>query len=139
MRKKSMKKRLISLLTLALLLVPMFVLTTYAASSPKTNFNFVFNGTGGVKRQAGTKTDLGESTAGAAGVTVTTAELGAGRCTISIEDRMQVTITGTARVSGKGSYPLYYKQGLGDSGSMNVFFACYAEKTVQALAGYFQP
>lgn len=139
MRKKSMKKRLISLLTLALLLVPMFVLTTYAVSSPKKPFYFIFNGTSGVKRQEGTKTDLGESTAGAAGVTVTTAELGAGRCTISIEDGMQVTITGTATVSGKGSYPLYYKQGLDGSGSMKVYFACFAQETVQVLGGQFQP
>lgn len=134
-----MKKRLISLLTLALLLVPMFVLTTYAVSSPKTPFYFVFNGASGVKRQAGTKTDLGESTAGAAGVTVTTAELGAGTCTISIENQQQVTITGPRTVPGKGSYTLYYKIALPPSGSMDVKFACFAQETVQALGGQFQP
>lgn len=139
MGKKSVKKRLLSLLTLALLLVPMFVLTTYAASSYQYSFDFSFNGTSGVKRQEGTKTDLGESTAGAAGVTVTTAELGAGKCTISIENEMQVTITGTATVSGKGSYPLYYKQGLDGSGYMTVYLACFAQKTVQVLGGQFQP
>lgn len=138
MGKKSVKKRLLSLLTLALLLVPMFVLTTYAASSYQYSFDFSFNGTSGVKRAQGTKTDMSQKTAS---VTVSTAQLGAGNCTIYMENEKYARITGTRTVTGTGSYTLsYYEASLSPEGKyMDVSLTCYAQETVQALAGYFQP
>lgn len=133
------KKRLISLLTLVVILIPMFTLAVYA-SSDVYDFGYAFNGFGGTQRFSGTKSDLGQSTAGAAGVTVTKAEFTAGKCTLSMEDTRQITISSARTISGKGNYQLYYKMDmLPDSGSKLVYLACYADQYVQAIAGRFQP
>lgn len=138
MRKRSVKKRLISLLTLALVLVPMFALTAFAASSFQYPFNFVFNGTSGTRRAQGTKTDMTQTTAS---ISVNTAQLGAGSCTIYMADENYVRITGIKAVGGTGSYTLSYtKDKLPPVGSyLDVNFTCNAQETVQALAGYFRP
>ena len=138
MKNVSIRKRVLSLLSLVLILIPMLTLVAYA-SSAKYDFGSAFNGTSQTGRFNGTKSDLGESTAGAAGVTVTVAQFGAGTCTISMENKKEVTITNTQTIWGTGTYTLGYNITLPQSGTMDVKFACYAQNTVQAIAGRFQP
>lgn len=139
MRKISASKHVVSMLTLMVILIPMLTLVVYA-SSPIFNFGHAFNGSSGYETFPGEKTDLGEATAGAAGVTVTTAELGAGRCMLSMENVRHITITSARTISSTGTYQLtYYMNMLPNSGSMDVYLACYAEPYVHAIAGRFQP
>ncbi len=138
MKNVSIQKRVLSLLSLVLILIPMLTLVAYA-SSAKYDFGYSFNGTSQTVRFSGTKSDLGENTAGAAGVTVTVAQFGAGTCTISMENTREITISEYRTISGTGTYSLLYTTTLPSSGTMAVKFACYAQDTVQAIAGRFQP
>ena len=138
MKNVSIGKRILSLLSLVLILTPMLLLVAYA-SSDKYDFGYSFNGTSQTVRFDGTKSDLGESTASVAGVTVTVAQFGAGSCTISMENSKEITISTSRTISSTGTYSLTYTATLPSSGTMAVKLACYAQSTVQAIAGRFQP
>lgn len=49
MKHKRVKTRLLSLLTLLVILIPMLAMTVYAGSSPRVNFGFLYNGAAGTK------------------------------------------------------------------------------------------
>lgn len=141
MKQRNIQKRLRSLLTLVLLLLPIISLAVYAESSPIVSFSFVYNGSVGVQTVSATKTDLGDSSAGAAVVNVQLAELGAGNVLVWVNNSSGLTITGTRTVTGTGKYPLYYTMDkLPTSGSMNVTLYGQAPmQSVQMVAGLFQP
>ncbi len=139
MKKCSIQKRLISLLTLVLLLLPIMSLAVYA-SSEIVDFAFTYNGSAAVYTVSAVKSDLGESTAGSAGVGVHLAEFGAGNVTIWVNNKDGLTVTGTRTVTGKGNYTLYYTMSkLPPSGSTTVTLYGKSMQSVQMMAGYFQP
>lgn len=141
MKQRNVQKRLRSLLTLVLLLLPIISLAVYADSSPTISFSFVYNGSDEVRTVTATKTDLGESSVGAGAVNVQLAQLTAGKVKIWVNDKDGLTITGTSYVTGTGKYILYYDMSRISSknGEMNVTLYGKGENNVQMIAGYFQP
>lgn len=139
MQISSLRKWIIPLLSLVLIIAPMLTLVAYAASSDKYEFGYSFNGYSDTVRFDGIKSDLGDNTAGNAGVTVTVAQFGAGYCTVSMENIKEVTISQVRSITGTGTYQLSYTTTLPQKGTMPVKLAVYAQNTVQAIAGRFQP
>ena len=140
MKHKRVKTRLLSLLTLLAILIPMLAMTVYAKSSEQVSFGFLYNGTAGTKWRSGTKTDIGESTQYAAGVTVNNGDFGAGSVRFWIADSDYVTVTNTRTTSSTGTLSLtYYASLLAQMPSAAVYLGGAATATVQAAAGYFQP
>lgn len=139
MKKCNIQKRVISLLTLVLLLLPIISLAVYA-SSERVPFAFTFNGFAEVHTADAIKSDLGQSTAGSAGVSVYLAEFGAGNVTIWVNNADGLTVTGTKTVTGTGNNTLYYTMSnLPSSGSTTVTLYGKSTQSVQMMAGYFQP
>lgn len=140
MKRKGLKTRLLTLLTLVVILIPMITMTVYAASSPKTNFSFNFQEGAGTMWQSGTKTDRGESTQYAAGVNVTGGYFGVGSVRFFIVDRDYVTLTNTKTVNALGSFSLtYYESLLAQMSDSTVNLGGSTSGGVQACGGYFQP
>lgn len=94
MKNRKLTKRLFSFLTLLAILLPIIALSAHAASSPDTSFRFVFNGSSSFSQTvSGTKTDIGESSAGAAGVTINNLVLSVGHVEFWINNSYGRTIT----------------------------------------------
>lgn len=140
MTKKNMKKRIGSLLVSVAILIPLLAMAVYA-SSDKVAFTFNFNGADTTMKKSATKTDIGESTAGSAGVTISNADFGAGSVSIWVENSSGQDITNIrSGINRTGTYTLYYNMSmLPASGAMTAVLRCKAIAMVQTVAGTFQP
>lgn len=140
MQRKTMKIRILSLLTLVAIMVPMFALSVYAESSPVTTFEFHFNGGSGPFTKNGTKADIGEEDGGYGAVTVTSGQFGAGRVGFHFNNALLYTVTPRVYFTGTGTQYLYYAADAFDNvNSDTVTLVGTAVGTVFSVSGRFQP
>lgn len=135
-------KRLFSFLTLLAMLLPIIALSAYAASSPQTSFSFVFNGSTSSQSVSGTKLDIGESSAGAAGVTVSNLVKSVGHVEFWINNANGRTITSAnLSMENNDNGTLYYNMTelnkLSNPASLRLY--CLPVGTVWVCEGLFQP
>ena len=92
---KQLKRRVLSVLVLAAILVPMIALVAFAGS-PKQSFNFTWNGATGSKFSRGYKTDVGDSSGYYAQANITGGEFGGSTVSMWVErpDGTDVTTMG---------------------------------------------
>lgn len=140
MAKKSMKKRIVSLLVSVAILIPLLMVAAYA-SSPKKSFTFNFNGESTTQYQFALKTELGEPTYDNAGVTISYADFGAGSVDMWLQGPTGKSLSSkTKYINQTGTLTLYYwVDELPTSGLMQVALCCYARAFVQTVGGTFQP
>ena len=81
---KQLKRRVLSMLVLAAILVPMVALVAFAGS-PEQVFNFTWSGATGRRYSRGNKTDVGDSSGYYAQANITGGEFGGGQATMWVE------------------------------------------------------
>lgn len=144
MKNRNSKKRVLSFLSLFVLLLPMITLSV-CASSPYSYFDFVINGSYETEIVEGRKTDMGESSAGSAGVTLTSINLSVGSMKFFITDFQNYTITSAPiYMSSTGTGTLYYDMDELNRLNVNnrditVDLNCAPTGTIWLYAGRFQP
>lgn len=140
MQRKTMKIRILSLLTLVAIMVPMFALSAYAESSQIQYFDFHFNGGSGPFTKSGVKSDIGEESGVYAAVTVTSGQFGSGRAGFHINNALLYTVTPRVYFTGTGTQSLYYYDGaFSDVSSNTVTLVGTAVGTVFSVSGRYQP
>ena len=140
MQRRTMKIRILSLLTLVAIMIPMFALSIYAVSSPVTTFEFHFNGGSGPFTKFGTKTDIGEENGDYGAVTVTSGQFGAGRVGFHFNNALNYSVTPRVYFTGTGTQYLYYAANAFDDVSSNtIILVGSAVGTVFSVSGRFQP
>lgn len=81
---RQLKRRVLSMLVLAAILVPMIALVAFAGS-PKQQFNFTWGSSAGSKYSRGYKTDVGDSSGYYAQADITGGEFGGGSVFMWVE------------------------------------------------------
>ena len=105
---KQLKRRVLSMLVLAAILVPMVALVAFAGS-PEQVFNFTWSGATGRRYSRGNKTDVGDSSGYYAQANITGGEFGGGQATMWVErpDGTDVTIDYTVSYVGTTTMPAH--------------------------------
>lgn len=109
-KSRTFQRRMISLLTLALILAPMAALAVYAGSAAN-DFSLGFNGAASTDYDRAYKSDVGSSTGGYAQANVTGAYLNGGRVTMWVEKINGTRVTDSVPVTGECTRYLYYYTG----------------------------
>lgn len=137
---KKLKNRIVSVMLSLLILLPILILTAYA-SSPKKSYSYSFNGLSGTSYTSAKKTDVGDSTGRAAGISILGGDFGYGQVRFWINGPRGDTITDkTQYYSGpQSSISLIYSNDNGLYDNCNVTMYCQASIGVQYVYGNFQP
>lgn len=140
MQCRQKKHRLTSIISLVLILIPILALTAYA-SSPKKEYSFSFNGASGSQSIRAQKTDVGESTDGAAGISILGANFGSGSVRFWVNGPSGYTITNKSGYynSLQSNISLIYYEDAGLYDNCYVTMYCQATAGVQGVGGNFQP
>ena len=107
---RKFRGRVVSLLTLLLILVPMVALAVYARSSSYT-FSLNFNGATGTDYDRAYKSDVGSSSGYYAQANVTGAYLNGGRVSMWVETTSGTHVTDSVSVTGECTRYMYYYTG----------------------------
>lgn len=139
---KQLKRRILSVLILAAILVPMIALVAFAGS-PKQPFNFTWSGASGSKFSRGSKTDVGDSSGYYAQANVTGGEFGGGHATMWVERWDGTDLTVDYTVSTLGTKYLYYFDSAFKSSevgvTVSVYLGAHSNGLVQGFGGYWWP
>ena len=139
---KQLKRRVLSMLVLAAILVPMVALVAFAGS-PEQVFNFTWSGTTGRRYSRGNKTDVGDSSGYYAQANITGGEFGGGQATMWAErpDGTDVTIDYTVSYVGT-KYFYYFDDAFyeGEEGAIvPLDLGAYSNGMVQGFGGKWWP
>lgn len=143
MKNTKIKMRVLSFFSLLVLLLPLITLSVFA--SPYSYFDFVINGSYNTQKVEGRKTDMGESSSGSAGVTLTSINLSVGSMKFFITDYQNYMITAAPLyMSSTGTGTLYYDMDelnrLNDENrDITVTLNCAPNGTIWLYAGRFEP
>ena len=106
---RKFRPRVVSLLTLLLILVPMVALAVYASAA--NAFDFSFKGAAGSDYDRAYKSDVGSSSGYYAQVNVTGAYLSGGSVSMWVERTNGTRVTDNVSVTGECTRYLYYYTG----------------------------
>lgn len=140
---KQLKRRVLSVLVLAAILVPMIALVAFAGS-PKQSFNFTWNGATGSKFSRGYKTDVGDSSGYYAQANITGGEFGGSTVSMWVErpDGTDVT-TDYYGIGSLGTRYFYYFDDAfkaGETGkTVYLDLSAHSNGMVQGFGGYWWP
>lgn len=126
-RAPKLRRKVVSLLTLAVVLVPMMALIAYAGSAA-ANFSFIFGSTAAVDYDRAYKSDVGSSSGYYAQANVNSAGFNGGSITMCVEKTNGTRITNMETVSGTGSVYLYYETG-------SLTYNTYVDLTARVSSG----
>ena len=124
-RAPKLRRKVVSLLTLALVLVPMMALIAYAGSDA-ANFSFSFGSAAGVDRAY--KSDVGSSSGYYAQANVNSVGFNGGSVTMCVEKTNGTRITNMETVTSTGTVYFYY-----DTGSLT--YNTYVDLTARVHSG----
>lgn len=139
---KKLKRRVLSMLVLAAILVPMVALVAFAGS-PRQDFNFTWSGASGSKFSRGYKTDVGDSSGYYAQANVTGGEFGSSQVTMWVERPDGTDVTVDYTVSTLGTKYFYYFDSAFSSSeagrSVSLDLGAHSNGLVQGFGGYWWP
>ena len=121
------RRKVVSLLTLALVLVPMMALIAYAGSDA-ANFSFSFGSAAGVDYDRAYKSDVGSSSGYYAQANVNSVGFNGGSVTMCVEKTNGTRITNMETVTSTGTVYFYY-----DTGSLT--YNTYVDLTARVHSG----
>lgn len=141
MKHKSMKTRLLSLVTLLAILLPIIALSA-AASSDKVDFHFAFNGNVETWSKKASKSDYADPNTNYLGsITIYSADFGQGAVLFHVEDTYGGTISNNVRVNSYGTYNMSYNDlsSLTDANHDVYLYGTPTALYVWGCSGKFQP
>ncbi len=139
---KKLKRRVLSMLVLAAILVPMVALVAFAGS-PRQSFNFTWSGAPGSKFSRGYKTDVGDSSGYYAQADINWGEFGGGWVTMWVERPDGTDVTVDYVVSTLGTKYFYYFDSAFSSSeageNVSLDLSAHSNGMVQGFGGYWWP
>ena len=126
-RAPKLRRKVVSLLTVALVLVPMMALIAYAGSDA-ANFSFSFGSAAGVDYDRAYKSDVGSSSGYYAQANVNSVGFNGGSVTMCVEKTNGTRITNMETVTSTGTVYFYY-----DTGSLT--YNTYVDLTARVHSG----